>query len=259
MALKRGIFYHPFSKKAKKKGNKKMAIQFAKNEKVLKSFNYASVGYNKKKGQFDTFKRLTITNKRIIHETVRETRNDELILRQEMPVTDAKYLKTTMGKTANPKFLVLAIVLGVFALAAVVASFLEFAESFKPVFWIIGATLAIFAIVNLVSYFKSRVTAVTFSIFTDKPVMAAMSTAVADGDFNQAQEAKQGNKEPTVEIRVSVDDAREIANGLGAAILDAINYIEAPEEAIEEEAIPAVAEADEAPAEEAPAEENTED
>ena len=176
-----------------------------------------------------------------------------------MPVTDAKYLKTTMGKTANPKFLVLAIVLGVFALAAVVASFLEFAESFKPVFWIIGATLAIFAIVNLVSYFKSRVTAVTFSIFTDKPVMAAMSTAVADGDFNQAQEAKQGNKEPTVEIRVSVDDAREIANGLGAAILDAINYIEAPEEAIEEEAIPAVAEADEAPAEEAPAEENTEE
>ena len=202
-----------------------MAIQFAKDEKVLKSFNYASVGYNKKKGQFDTFKKLTITNKRIVHETVRETRSDELILRQEMPVADAKYLKTSMGKTANPKFLVLAIVLGVLALTSVVLSFLEFAESIKPVFWVIAAAFAIAAIVNLVSYLKSRVTAVTFSIFTDKPVMLAMSTAIADGDFNQAQEAKKGNKEPTVEIRVSVEDAREIADGLGAAILNAINYM----------------------------------
>jgi hypothetical protein len=231
------------------KGNKKMAIQFAKDEKVLKSFNYASIGYNKKKGQFDTFKKLTVTNKRIIHETVRETRSDELILRQEMPVTDAKYIKTTMGKTANPKFLVLAIVFGVFALTSVVLSFLKFAESIKPVFFAIAAVFAVVAIVNLVSYLKSRVTAVTFSIFTDKPVMLAMSTAVADGDFNQAQEAKQGNKEPTVEIRVSVEDAREIADGLGAAILNAANYIEeAPLEEVAE-AVPAFAEAEEAPAE----------
>ena len=229
-----------------------MAIQFAKDEKVLKSFNYACVGYKQKKGQFDIFKRLTITNKRIIHEAVRETNNNELILRQEMPVTDAKYIKTTMGKIASIRFLVFAIILAVLAVAAVVVSSLEFAEAFKFVFWVLAAAFAVFAIVNLVLYFKSRVVSVSFSIFTDKPLTIAMSTAVADGDFNQAQEMKKGNKEPTLEIRVSVDDAREIADGLGAAILNAINGMYEPEEAATEEAVPAFAnaEADEAPAEE---------
>ena len=47
-----------------------MSVQFAKNEKVIKSFNYATVGYNQKKDQYDTAKSLIITNKRIIHESV---------------------------------------------------------------------------------------------------------------------------------------------------------------------------------------------
>ena len=40
-----------------------MSVQFAKDEKVIKSFNYANAGYNKKKGQYDTFKSLIVTNK----------------------------------------------------------------------------------------------------------------------------------------------------------------------------------------------------
>ena len=233
-----------------------MAIQFAKDEKVLKSFNYASVGYKQKKGQFDTFKRLTITNKRIIHEAVRETHNNELILRQEMPVTDAKYIKTTMGQIASIRFLVFAIILAVFAVVSVVLSFLKFAEAFKFVFWILAAAFAVFAIVNLVLYFKSRVASVSFSIFADHYLTLAMSTAVADGDYSQAQEMKKGKKEPTLEIRVSVDDARELADGLGAAILNAVQYINGAEEALVEEAVPAFASAEEA--NEAPAEETVE-
>ena len=232
-----------------------MAIKLAKDEKVLKSFNYASVGYKQKRGQFDTFKRLTITNQRIIHEAVRETRNNELILRQEMPVTDAKYIKTTMGKTTSLRFLIFAIVLAVFAVAAVVVSFLKFAETFKFVFWILAATFAIFAIVNLILYFKSRVTTVSFSIFTDHYLTLAMSTAVSDGDYSQAQELKKGKKEPTLEIRVSVDDAREIADGLGAAILNAIKYVNGDEEAVIGEVVPAFANAAEVPADVAPADE----
>ena len=108
-----------------------MSIQFAKDEKVLKSFNYAAVGYNKKKDKYETFKALTVTNKRIIHEAVRETRGNELILRQEMPVTDAKYIKTAMGKTATPSLLLQAILFAIIAVAAIVVSFLDFAEKFK--------------------------------------------------------------------------------------------------------------------------------
>ena len=49
-----------------------MSVQLAKDEKVIKSFNYATVGYNKKKGQYDTFKSLIVTNKRIIHESIND-------------------------------------------------------------------------------------------------------------------------------------------------------------------------------------------
>ena len=82
-----------------------MSVQFAKDEKVIKSFNYANVGYNRKKGQYDTFKSLIVTNKRVIHESVNDKRHNEVIIRQEMPVADAKYVKTTMGKTSNPAYL----------------------------------------------------------------------------------------------------------------------------------------------------------
>ena len=108
-----------------------MSVQFAKDEKVIKSFNYAAVGYNKKKGHPDTFKSLIVTNTRVIHEAVREKRSNELIIRQEMPVADAKYVKTTMGKASSPELLVQAIVFFVIAALAIVVSTFDFAEKFR--------------------------------------------------------------------------------------------------------------------------------
>ena len=64
-----------------------MSVKFAQDEKVIKSFNYAATGYNKKKDTYDTFKSLIVTNKRLIHESVCEKRGSEVILRQEMPLT----------------------------------------------------------------------------------------------------------------------------------------------------------------------------
>ena len=220
-----------------------MAIQFAKDEKVIKSFNYAAVGYNKKKDSYDTFKSLIVTNKRVIHEAVRETRNNELILRQEMPVTDAKYIKTTMGKTASPEFLVQAIIFAVIAAVSVVLSFLEFAAKFQFVFWILAAPFVVLAIVKLAAYFASLSNVVSFSIFTDHEVTPVMSTAVIEQNNNNADgyQPKKTKKEPELEIRVNADVAREIADGLGAAILDAIAYKEgASAEEIRED-IPAFA------------------
>ena len=221
-----------------------MAIQFAKDEKIIKSFNYAAVGYNKKKETYDTFKSLIVTNKRIIHEAVRETKNNELILRQEMPVADAKYIKTTMGKTASPKLLVLAIVFAVIAAAAVALSFLEFAARFQFVFWILAVPFVVLAIVKLIAYFASLATAVSFSIFTDHAVTPVMGTTVVETNANDADgtQNKKAKKEPELIIRVNPDIAREIADGLGAAILDAIAYQEEPTTEEIAEAIPAFAE-----------------
>lgn len=234
-----------------------MSIQLAKDEKVLKSFNYAAVGYNKKKDNYDTFKTLTVTNKRIIHEAVRETRGNELILRQEMPVADAKYIKTAMGKTATPALLVQAILFAIIAVAAVVVSFLDFAEKFSFVFWILALPFVVLAVIKLVAFFASLSSVVSFSIYTDHAVTPVMTTSVVEGDPNNADgtSGKKAKKEPELEIRVNAEVAREIADGLGAAILNAIAYKEEEETLATAEdadtAIPAFAIQEEVPEEEA--------
>lgn len=209
-----------------------MSLKFAKDEKVIKSFNYAATGYNRKKDAYDTFKSLIVTNKRIIHESVCEKRGNEVILRQEMPVTDAKYVKTTMGKTSTPKFLLLAILCALVAAAAVVVSTLEFAAKFQFVFWILAAPFAVLAIVNLYNYFATCSKVVSFSIFTDHIVTPVIFSTAIEAN-NDEGTGKKANKEPALEIRVDTTIAREIADGLGAAILDAAQYTE---EAVAEKA-----------------------
>ena len=203
-----------------------MSVQFAKDEKVLKSFNYAALGYNKKKEKYDTFKNLIITNKRIIHEAVRETRGNEMILRQEMPVADAKYVKTVMGKFSAPELLVQAIIFAVIAVVVALLSTFDFAERFAFVFWILAIPFAGIAIKKLIEYFASRSAMVSFSIYTDHPVNPVLVTSVSDADTSDTNDApkRRGKKEPSLEIRVNADAAREIANTLGATILNAIAY-----------------------------------
>ena len=207
------------------KGIKTMSVQFAKDEKVIKSFNYANVGYNRKKGQYDTFKSLIVTNKRVIHESVNDKRSNQIIIRQEMPVTDAKYVKTAMGKTSNPSLLLQAILFAIIGIAAFVVSTLDFAEKFNFVFWILAAPFAVLAIARLAAYFASRSKVVSISIFTDHIVTPVICTAAIENN-NDSSNGKKANKEPALEIRVDADTARAIADGLGAAILNAVAYKE---------------------------------
>ena len=215
-----------------------MSVKFAKDEKVIKSFDYATVGYNKRKGQYDTFKSLIVTNKRVIHESVNDKRNNEIILRQEMPVADAKYVKTTMGKTSNPAYLLQALLFAIIAAAAVFVSTLDFAEKFYVAFLVLAAPFAVLTFVKLAAYFSSCTKVVSFSIFTDHVVTPVICTAAMEAENKETEGKKNTKKDPSLEIRVNADVAREIADGLGAAILDAINY---KEEAPVEEAIPAFA------------------
>ena len=217
-----------------------MSVQLAKDEKIVKSFNYANAGYNKKKGQYDTFKSLIVTNKRVIHESVNDTNHNEVILRQEMPVADAKYVKTTMGKVSTPSYLVQAILFAIIAVAAIIVSTLDFAEKFFVLFLVLAAPFVVLALVKLAAYFASRAKIVSFSIYTDHVVTPVISTAAVEANTDDTQ-SKKSKSEPTLQIQVNADVAREIADGLGAAILDAIAYKEeAPTEEVEE-AIPAFA------------------
>ena len=223
-----------------------MSVKFAKDEKVIKSFNYAATGYNKKKNSYDTFKSLIVTNKRVIHEQVCEKRGNEVILRQEMPVADAKYVKTAMGKTATPKFLLLAILFAVIAIGVAFVSTLEFAAKFQFVFWIAAVPFAVLAIVKLSNYFASCSNVVSFSIFTDHAITPIICSTAIEGNNDEAS-GKKAKKEPALEIRVDTTIARQIADELGAAILNANEYTAeaVTEEEVATEAAPEAVEAPE--------------
>ena len=135
--------------------------------------------------------------------------------------------------SAIARFCLQAILFAIIAVAAIVVSFLDFAEKFRFVFWIAAAPFVVLAVVKLVAFFASLSSVVSFSIYTDHAVTPVMMTAVVEGDQNNADGSpiKKAKKEPQLEIRVNADVAREIADELGAAILDAIAYKaeEAPE------------------------------
>ena len=203
-----------------------MSVQLAKDEKVIRSFTYATLGYNKKKNKYDTFKSLIVTNKRLIHEAIRETRSNELILRQEMPVADAKYIKTVMGKSFSPMLLVQAIIYAVLAVVIALLATFDFAEKFFFVFLILAAPFLFIAIKKLVDYFASFSNIVSFSIFTDHPVTPVLTTAAVEVNNNENADGapRKAKNEPSLEIRVDANVARQIADGLGAAILNAVAY-----------------------------------
>ena len=203
-----------------------MSVQLAKDEKVIRSFTYATLGYNKKKNKYDTFKSLIVTNKRLIHEAIRETRSNELILRQEMPVADAKYIKTVMGKSFSPMLLVQAIIYAVLAVVIALLATFDFAEKFFFVFLILAAPFLFVAIKKLIDYFASFSNIVSFSIFTDHPVTPVLTTAAVEVNNNENADGapRKAKNEPSLEIRVDANVARQIADGLGAAILNAVAY-----------------------------------
>ena len=208
------------------KGSLIMSVQLAKDEKVIRSFTYATLGYNKKKNKYDTFKSLIVTNKRLIHEAIRETRSNELILRQEMPVADAKYIKTVMGKSFSPQLLVQAIIYAVLAVVIALLATFDFAEKFFFVFLILAAPFLFVAIKKLIDYFASFSNIVSFSIFTDHPVTPVLTTAAVEVNNNENTDGapRKAKNEPSLEIRVDANVARQIADGLGAAILNAVAY-----------------------------------
>jgi len=246
-----------------------MSIQLAKDEKVVKAFDYATVGYNRKLAKYTTYKSLIVTNKRVVHEAVCETRGNEVILRQEMPVTDAKYVNTTMGKTSTPAFLVLTVIFAILAAVAYVLPMFVL-PNLKMILTLVAAACGLLAVIFLVAFIVSHKAMVVCSISTDHPICPAIGFASIESELTSdvSDKKKKKSKKPTIEIRVNRAAAKDLANELGAAILNAIAYDpneeiapEAEETEVEAEAetasesVEAAAEAEETPAQETPAQE----
>ena len=244
-----------------------MSIQLAKDEKVVKAFDYATVGYNRKLAKYTTYKSLIVTNKRVVHEAVCETRGNEVILRQEMPVTDAKYVNTTMGKTSTPAFLVLTVIFAILAAVAYVLPMFVL-PNLKMILTLVAAACGLLAVIFLVAFIVSHKAMVVCSISTDHPICPAIGFASIESELtSDVSDKKKKSKKPTIEIRVNRAAAKDLANELGAAILNAIAYDpneeiapEAEETEVEAEAetasetasepVEAAAEAEETPAQE---------
>ena len=210
-----------------------MSIQLAKDEKVVKAFDYATVGYNRKLSKYTTYKSLIVTNKRVVHEAVCEARGNEVILRQEMPVADAKYVNTAMGKTSTPALLVLTVIFAILAAVAFVLPVLGVLSGAKLVMTILGSVFALLAVIFLLCFILSHKAMVVCSISTDHPIYPVIGFGSIEGEENSdaSDKKKKSSKKPTIEIHVNRAVAKEIANELGAAILDALAYDASEEEA----------------------------
>ena len=245
-----------------------MSVQLSQNEKIMKSFDYATEGYHKKTAKFDTFKSLIVTNKRVIHESVCERRAGKgTVVRDEMPVADAKYLSTAINKTSRPGFIVAAVI---FALLAVVAFVLpslnvvpeDVMEMIGTYLTVVGGLFALIAVVCILNYFASRKTLIVCRISADHDVYPVMGFRSLSGEVNtnkddDKKKKKKKDNGKSIEINVNSKVARQLVDELGAVILDAIAYepeCEAPvaevAEETEEVAEPAVEEEVEAVVEE---------
>ena len=210
-----------------------MSIQLSKNESILRSYDYAashSVGLGATNGS----KTLIITNKRIIHRERIDGKKNSGVNTSEMPISAAKYVKTSFKQTRYPILMVIGIILAIVAVAlfAVLAN-VGMGVALIP-FVIIGAIAAIFIIV----YLKKKTYSFSCSIDTDTRITNAFGFSSVSGDSRTrgifAKFGKSNNKNFYIKVKVNSEVAKQMAEELGSVISAAAN---GDFDAIEEELV----------------------
>lgn len=204
-----------------------MSVSLAKNERVIKEYEYANmsvVGIGKKSA---TTKKLTVTNKRIIHQESTAGIGTERISTTEMPVKDAKYVNAYYGSKSFGFLLKLGIYVLIFTVGLVYL-LLASDTSLEGGMLALVACLGIIGVVAIILYFVIKDRSVIFSIRTDThitPAMQASSKAeslLTKGIFARLRSADRGL---TINVKVKVNQkvAKELVEELGAVILEAQN------------------------------------
>ncbi len=184
-----------------------MSIQLSKDEIILKDYAYTSIKAGSAVNKVHISKNLIVTNKRVIHREVSNQIGAESVSNEQLFLKNIKSVDTSYGKKSHPLFLVLAILftllssLGLASLGA--ASFIALIPA------------AIFVIMYIVK--KEYVLNCDFGynscnyLSVNTMSMGAMSS-----------KASRKRKNAKIKIIVNKDVAQDIAEEIGAVILDAI-------------------------------------
>lgn len=179
-------------------------MQLAKNEHIVKEWNYADV----KHGMIDLNQnhvKLTVTNKRIVHET-----KDKLkIERDEIMVKDVKSVSTLHARQGLPVGKLLLAILGLVVFILGIA--IEDGELFMPI-GVAGLVLMALMIVAIII----ALTKGSFGLL--------IKTRGAEGSQLSAGAIATGftgqKKSQRIKVKVKNDIALEIVDCLGAIIID---------------------------------------
>ena len=208
-----------------------MPIQFAKNETVVRKFDYATLGYNKKTDDYTSALSLIVTNRRLIHQDVNEQFGKTTIVRHEMPIDHAKFVDVSYSKTSKPSLLVSALFFAIFAVAVFFLTALkdalpdvEFLQKLPDLLFIgISGLLGMIALINVIRYFGSKRMMLSCTVSTDTIITTILSNTISEGNSSR-KNAKKSHSTMQMDINIPINKqaAKELADGLGAAIIDAI-------------------------------------
>lgn len=210
-----------------------MSLILASDEKIIREYEYASLGSVGVGKSSETYKKLIITNKRIVHQEHATGVGMERYSASEIPIEKAKYVDTYYGMKSYTILLVLGILFALAGLFALVAG-----EDFL----VVTIFALILAVVFILVYIFKKDYVVIFTIKTDGFINSIMHASSRAGNsltsgLRHGLRAADSALTINVKVRVHKEEAKALAEELGMAILEASRmdtFISAPESDPEE-------------------------
>lgn len=199
-----------------------MSIKLSKGEAIVKQYDYSKT----QSGALGIRSHLIVTNKRVIEEKVCDAKRNERVIRSEMPIEQAQYVKTRFRREGNALWIVMAVIGFIMAIAGLSLMLASGGGTASLVLVLLGLILGAGGIVLFIFIRKSSVYCI---ISSDKVVVPTM--ALASNSKRFFFNSHVGTNNEIIQIVVDPQVAYEMVNEIGAAILDARNYVyEEPEE-----------------------------
>ena len=189
-----------------------MNIQLAKNEVLVKNWDYSRTNTKTRLSRNTIFNELVVTNKRIISRESDKNR----VSTQELFMEDVKGVG---GMYATKRNIVIPILLVILAVAAagfaVYAYFFMHAKDFA-IFAAVGA--AALLLIALLVYIFSRQTCFMLNLTTGDYVGNSLDLSSGVAAYRDRKQKNQRHVQ--IKVKVSYSAAEEIVNTIGACIID---------------------------------------
>ncbi len=216
-----------------------MSVQYAQGEKIFAQYDYATFGYHKKTAEYTMAKSLIVTNRRVIHQEVSNQKGKKSIVRKQIPLDRAQFVDVSTSRLSKPGFLVMALIFAIVAVAAyfvgTVPAVTDAMGSFSILPSIGAGVLGVIALICLISYFSSFRTYLAVSIDVDCEIHNGIDfTSKAVNMSKKKNDARTAGKNLQLNLQVDKKVAVQIADELGAVILDAMAYVPASEAVVPE-------------------------